>query len=377
MAIREIGYYSAVTTPAVSDEFLCQKNGTSQKTTTTEILDAISDFTQYDKDDLIASGIVMGTQSDAQVKISLAQIIAYAKLIAYGMIYGGYTTSMITNCEAWNVNSEAWTTKEPLNPARCALAAMTISNKGYICGGGDPDSETLYKDCDAYTFGSPGTWTGKTDLLSKKHFLAASTISGKGYVYGGRYDASGSYPKTDDIDEYNATDNTWVHISDLTQARYTLASSTIGDKGYIFGGTAATGIVSTCDRYNPVTTVCDVIKPLLRSRSGHSASTVKNKAYIISGYVKTSSGSTMFSDIDEYDPETDSWIDKSSLGSARVRHAQTTILNTIHITGGYRNTLTLSNAHFYYNPITNSSGYFASGYLTLARSDHAASSLHS
>ena len=380
MTIREIGYYSAVTTPAVSDEFLCQKNGASQKTTTTEILDAISDFTQYDKDDLIASGIVMGTQSDAQVKISLAQIIAYAKTIAYGMIYAGYTTTIVKTCEAYSVSAKTWAAKADLpTPVRIGHAASTISNKGYVYGG-ETTAYSKLQDCDEYAFGSPGTWTSKTSFSSTaRSYLSASTILGKGYIYGGNLGVGL-------CDEFDASGNSWVANKDTlnTERSYT-AATTILDKGYVFGGANRSTVgdplsslrLQSFEQYNSITdewtTMGNYSTP---ARNLHAAFTLLDKGYICGG---TNQSSAPLEDCDYYDPGTEAWAAAQSFTInnpfvfAMYGLSGTSILGKGYLFGGNISIAVKTSLKYY--PKLNS--WAQLGNLSTATYYLAASSLHS
>ena len=346
MTIREIEYYSAVTTPAVSDEFLCHKNGITQKTTTTEILDAISDFTQYAKNDLIASGVVMGTQTADQVQISLTQIIAYVKSIVYGMLYGGYTPAGITKtCVSYNFAADSYTARTDLTTSTSILAASSIANKGYIYGGYTTGS---VQTCEEYAFGAPGTWTAKTSFSSTaRGHLSASTILGLGYIYAG-YTLGSTTASVGLCDEYSPTANSWVVKEPLFQTRRQACASTILDKGYVFCGYAGGGILlSSCEQYNSLLNVWTNRSSILSpSRYSAASFAVLDKGYVTGGYA-----TALLNDCDCYDAAADTWLSKTNLIQANKSHAATAILQYGYIFGGNGPSNRIAHE---YNPITNS-----------------------
>ena len=372
MTIREIEYYSAVTTPAVSDEFLCHKNGITQKTTTTEILDAISDFTQYDKNDLIASGVVMGTQTADQVQISLTQIIAYVKSIVYGMLYGGYTlqVGVINTCVSYNFAADSYTARTDLTTKTGRLAASSIANKGYIYGGYTTES---VQTCEEYAFGAPGTWTAKTSFSSTaRSFLSASTILGLGYIYAGYTFGSTTY-SVGLCDEYSPTANSWVVKAPLNQTRRQACASTILDKGYVFCGYEGGGIyLSSCEQYNSLHNVWTNRSSILSpSRYSAASFAVLDKGYVTGGLTAGYPTAALLNDCDCYDAAADTWLSKTNLIQANESHAATAIFQYGYIFGsGPSNRI----AHEY-NPITNSWKIKTAG--SPATYDLASSTLHS
>ena len=91
------------------------------------------------------------------------------------------------------------------------------------------------------------TSTGHTSTHSSQptHF-AASTIGDSGYVYGGT--DIGNYLQ--DTDEY--TPDVWVSKTDMPlPARYAQGVSTISNSMYNFGGSSTDGPVQDCDEYTP------------------------------------------------------------------------------------------------------------------------------
>lgn len=160
-------------------------------------------------------------------------------------MFAGGTGNITKDCTQYDVSGDSYNAKTDMpDPARYAISASTISEKGYSYNG---FTSTYTVDCDEYD-ASGNSWANKTDTPAPARYRAtAETLSDKGYVM---YGYSSSHLQ--DCDEFDASGNSWANKTDGTApARNTLSSFAVSDKAYAIGGTNFSTRYADCDRYDP------------------------------------------------------------------------------------------------------------------------------
>lgn len=155
------------------------------------------------------------------------------------------------------------------------------------------------QDCDEFV--STNVWANKADIpLPARESLAASTIGSSGYIYGGSY--------IQDCDKY--TPNVWTSKTDMPlPARGLAAASTIGVLGYIYCGAKSivwNGFLQDCDEYNTLDTWASKTDAPAPTRKALAASTIGSSGYIYCGWAHSPG---ILQDCDEYTP--DVWASKT------------------------------------------------------------------
>ena len=233
-----------------------------------------------------------------------------------GYIFSGFTTAYTQSTDQYNALADSWTNMTDMpSPARIDIGALSISAKGYSCGGNITPIAYL-QDTDQY---DPDTWASVTDMPSPgRRSPGATTISDKGYLFGG-YNGS----RFRDTDEYDP--DTWTSKTDmLGSKRDSLRATTISDKGYVYGGFTGSAVQDT-DEYDPDTWTAKTDMPS-PGRYNFAASTIESKGYIYAG-------SATLQDTDEYDPDT--WTSKTAMPSPGRREVgATTLFNKGYCIGG-------------------------------------------
>jgi len=170
--------------------------------------------------------------------------------------------------EEYNPTGDSYTTKTATPKPLRQGCASTMDDKGYLTGGNDTISDM--RDTEEYTPTGAGSWVSKTDMDLDRYAHAMSTINDKVYVYCGFRFGPGQIP---DTDEYVV--DTWTAKLDYNRTdTYLIAGTTIGDKGYIFGGHPAT---QTADEYDPVANIwIDVSDMPLPARHTFTATPMTN-----------------------------------------------------------------------------------------------------
>ena len=223
---------------------------------------------------------------------------------------------------------DTWVTKTSLpflggRDQRYGQSGTAINNKGYIFSGSN--GVTNWNTVHEYTL-NLDTWTTKATIpYPARTYSTSTTILDKGYVFGGYSSVAIS-----DNDEY--TPDTWAARTNIPTTIYTAASTTILDKGYLFTG--YTSLQSNYEyTYNTWATRTSLPAP---GRYFSASTTALDKGYVFGGCYTT----TKFADNDEYTFNT--WVSKTDVPTPpRNMSTSTTINNKCYLVGGL-STLTLA-----------------------------------
>lgn len=216
-----------------------------------------------------------------------------------GTGFDGTSGTRLTDFYEYNPSDNTWSKIDDLqsdnvnNPeveGREGMTAFSIGGVGYVLGGSDSNGEA-YKDMYAYD-PSVGTWAKKSDFGGKKRSDAVAFVIGN-YAYVCTGIANGSYPN--DFFRYNAADDKWEELNKISDN-----SDQSFDDDY------------------------DII------RNNAVAFTAGGK-----GYIATAGRNSSGSDVWEYDPSTDLWIEKTSFeGSPRYNAVAFTIADKGYVLTG-------------------------------------------
>jgi N-acetylneuraminic acid mutarotase len=219
--------------------------------------------------------------------------------------------------DTWEFNpvSNRWTKKANFPGAgRTSAIAFAANGKGYV--GTGYDGNTKLKDFWEYD-PTLDTWTQKCDFGgSTRYGAVAFSIGSKGYVLGG-YD--GNYLK--DLWEYDPLSNTWTTKTSLPgNKRFNALSFAINDIAYIVGGNNNGSYINDFWAYNASNDTWEK-KRDIADNSDYSYDddygTIARQsgvAFVINGlgYLATGDISSLLSNVWEYDPITDLWVEKAS-----------------------------------------------------------------
>jgi N-acetylneuraminic acid mutarotase len=244
----------------------------------------------------------------------------------------------------WEYNSEinSWTQVSDFGgAARNDAVGFSVGSKGYV--GTGYDGENYMKDFWEYD-PATNTWNQKADFAGTARFGALGFgINDKGYL-GTGYDDN--YLK--DIYAYDPAGDTWSLVlpSFGGKKRRDAAVFVLNNKAYICTGVYNGSYVNDFWCFDPAAS--DELKwTELREisnisddsydddysilRSNASAFATSTNGYIVLG----TAGSTPYSNLWEYDPLTDLWVEKSGLeGSSRQDAVSFSLNNRIFIATG-------------------------------------------
>lgn len=242
----------------------------------------------------------------------------------------GYNGKKIKDFYKFDSETKAWTQiAEFKGAARYSAVAFTAGNKGYV--GTGYDGNNYLNDFWVYD-PSANSWdtlkTVGTDSPTAREGAVAFGIGNKGYVSCGYDD---SYLK--DFWEYNAETNQWTKKpSSISSKRRYASAFVLEGKGYIVTGIGSDGLpVTDFWRYDPSASEADAWKELRPIANKNTDETYDDKytsiarmmgvvmpsendkkAYLATG---ASSGTSLSSNVWEYDAVNDTWTEKTKFPS--------------------------------------------------------------
>lgn len=217
----------------------------------------------------------------------------------------------------WDQASNAWTQKPDFpSTARRKAIGFSIGTKGYIGCGQDASG---YKK-DFYEFDpTTNTWTTKTNFGGTARAGAVSFVIGsKGYV-GTGYDQNGYFP---DFWEYNPSSNSWTQKANLIGGASANRGNSFGfasaTKGYLGAGdNGSTGKLDLYE-YDPGTdTWVQKANSFTADRTEAAAFCINGIGYAGTGAIATN----YYQDLRTYIPSTNTWTANTSLTGSKRKGA--------------------------------------------------------
>ncbi len=158
-------------------------------------------------------------------------------IIAGGASYSNGAWAPTAAVNTYNVSTGQWSSAPALSQARYGLAAGTVGSLAIFAGGATYSDGTWSpsSDVDIYNT-STGTWSTAT-LSVARWFIAATTVGDLAIFAGGTVNnvASATPNTTAAVDIYNANNGKWSTAL-LSQARSSIAATTVGDDAIFAGG---------------------------------------------------------------------------------------------------------------------------------------------
>ncbi len=232
---------------------------------------------------------------------------------------GGFSASGTRLQDWWQYDpaTNGWIKKADFSgPARSSAVAFTIGNKGYVGTGIDAASSRLkdFYEFDPIANNGFGSWKpikefGDVNTLGRSGCVAF-TLNNRGFVGGGA-------SKDDiysDLWEYLPTTNTWESRGGFSKKRVNASAIIVANLAYLVGGVGDT-YIREVEQYNPTTnlwiqklslnqkdeTGAKIDQPILREFA--SSFTIGEFGYLVGG---SNSNSTL-PDCWQYNPAIDRW----------------------------------------------------------------------
>ena len=251
-----------------------------------------------------------------------------------GIIYaiGGWTSGrgFFSTVEAYDPATDSWVEKSDMPTARDYFPASVANGMIYTFGGGNGDALSTVEVYNPVT----DTWARKSDMPTRRWALSASVVDGKIYVIGGGLGLAGGLAPLSTVEVYNPETDTWVKKADMPTPRDALSTSMVNGKIYAIGGRpgffAGGSPLPAVEEYNPGTDTWTEKSDMPTARWGLSTCVVNEKVYAVGG----TDGSIALSTVEVYDPRTDTWMDEADIPTARWQLSTSVVDGKIHAIGG-------------------------------------------
>ena len=254
-------------------------------------------------------------------------------------VWGGFVSpsSPIASLEIYNQASNTWSTGAPLpNPTRGQAFVLGQDNMVYSISGYNTSYLTTVYKYDVVA----NTWATVPPIPTACWECTGATgPNGNIYVFGGEN-------AMNMLQIYNPTLNMWGSGAPLpVGVRMHSAITAQNGKIYVIGGYNGTSAVNNNQIYDPALNTWSVGAPLPTARNQFGATLGPDgKIYIVGG--KTSgfnNQAPFFSNVDVYDPNTDTWTTATALPVAIGETEAVVVNGGVHLVAGTSGSYITSN----------------------------------
>ncbi|MHC4175068.1 MAG: kelch repeat-containing protein [Planctomycetota bacterium] len=232
---------------------------------------------------------------------------------------------------------DTWTQIAPMPTARALLSTSAVDGKIYAIGGRRNNGDSASSAVEQYD-PATDTWTTKAPMPTARQWLSTSAVNGKIYAFGGSPRTYQTALST--VEEYDPATDTWTEKAPMPTTRLTHSTSVVDGKIYVIGGAHRPGVwteelvTSDVEEYDPATDTWTTKAPMPTARAFVATSVVNGKIYAFGG--ATAAGGTVLSTVEEYDPATDTWTTKAPMPTRRAVSSASTVNGIIYVIGGGR-----------------------------------------
>ena len=267
----------------------------------------------------------------------------FSSEVVNGKIYvlGGFTADnyhTTASAEGYDPKSNQWEKSGSLSSPRTAMQTVVLGGKIYAIGGivnskTAPNGVTDTADAERYDPAS-----GKCAMLKSMHtdrqYHRLASVGGKIYAIGGSAGSS----VLSSVEEYDPASNTWAEKTPMSVPRMHFGMGIVDGKIYVIGGFSATDTLATMERYDPKTNRWTKREAMPAARDGFKTETVDEKIYVMGGWKPGSNGGSItgvLTSVEEYDPAIDKWTEKAPMKQKKGEFCTAVLNGKIYAVGGY------------------------------------------
>lgn len=199
----------------------------------------------------------------------------------------------------------------------------------------------------------PSSWVEGSSVPTPRTEVAAAAAAGSIYVIGG-FDSAGAAVPT--VEAYDPEADEWRAVEPLPFALHHAAAASHGGLMYVAGGYLGTGEPSNALLvYDPSADSWEELAQMPAARGALAAGFVNGVLYAVGGTDTSFGGGLPLATNYAYDPETDTWAEKTPMPTPRQHLAGTELDGKLYVVGGRIDSL-FSNldANEVYDPETDS-----------------------
>lgn len=186
-------------------------------------------------------------------------------------------------------------------------------------------------------------WTLGTSMATGRWGHAACVVEGKIYAIGGGVHYG--HGALSSLEEYDPATDTWTTKSPMPTPRQYHASCVVDGKIYVTGGGESPSAMNyegvecyaTVEEYDPATDTWTEKSPMPTARMAHAACPVEGLVYAIGGTPSDSypfTVNTSITTVEMYDPDTDTWTEAGTTPRPMVLCESVAIGGKIYVMGG-------------------------------------------
>jgi gliding motility-associated-like protein len=230
---------------------------------------------------------------------------------SYGISCGSANTHQYKDWYAYDPSNNSWTKVADFPGVfrYNGYVCFSIGNKGYFGLGYSSGYLNDFWEYDPST----NIWTRKADLPVQSSYSVGYSIGNKGYIVGGTTNdpvTNNNIARSTIHYEYDPTTNTWTSKANLPIGLTAAAGFSIASKGYIGIGVGNSGYNNDFFSYDPFTDAWSQIASYPKqSKQSAVGFSLGNLGYVIGG---NNGIPTERKDVYAYDPTSDTWILKTS-----------------------------------------------------------------
>ena len=245
-----------------------------------------------------------------------------------------------------------WIKGAPFPEPSEELVGGSVGGKFYVFGGLGPGwiPQGLVYEYDPPT----DKWTKKKPMALPSHHVAFTELNGKFYAFGGFVPPQSgpqAWVPINNAWEYDPAIDSWKALAPMPSKRGSAVAATVNGKIYVIGGAAPhpgsseTALyparphrsVDTVEEYDPKTNTWSQRSSMPTARNHAAVGVVNNKIYVIGGrlgsaFIFTASNTNV---VEEYDPATDQWgLVRARMPTERSGGAWAVYKGRIYVAGG-------------------------------------------
>jgi hypothetical protein len=222
----------------------------------------------------------------------------------HAILAGGDTLSAFpsTSAEMFDLATRTWTPIAPTYRAHHAPTCVTLADDRVMVSGGT--NVTPIKSVDIYD-PETGAWSSRDMVEARSKHTLTLLADGRVLAAGG---FSGSIPLYSSAEIFDPAADTWTLIDPLDAVRFGHGAALLADGRVLIAGGNQSG-APTAELLDPATLTWSPAANMPTPREGFPLVTVDGRVLAVGGgYNATTKGW-----VDEYDPLTDTWIQRLSL----------------------------------------------------------------
>ena len=240
------------------------------------------------------------------------------------------------NAYRYDVLTQHWTDLPPMPSKRRWSAGATLNGQVYFAGGYRLEEEGELSEVvrfDPTAAGGVGAWAAVSPMATVRLYAAAASLNGLLYVAGGEGVGS-TYLSS--VERYSPASNSWQPVASMATVRTCHQLVVMGGALFAIGGATGHGEVTmnSVERFDPATNTWAAVASMGTARYGHAAAVMGGD----SGALYVAGGEdidgTVLSSCERYDPVTKTWGEIADLPEPRCYLALACLRGSLYAVGG-------------------------------------------